>query len=59
MEAWVGHAVAVLSCHWSNSYKITYADGCFQAERRDNNHEVLLDETPEGLLRLIKAERSR
>lgn len=59
MEAWVGQAVALLSQYWSNSYKITYADGCFQAECRDNNHDVLLDETPEGLLRLIQVDRSR
>jgi hypothetical protein len=58
MEAWVELAVALLSRHWSGSYKITYADGCFQAERRGDNHDVLLDETPEGLLRLIQIDRS-
>ena len=59
MEAWVELAVTVLSRYWSGSYKITYADGCFQAERRDDRHDVLLDETPEGLLRLIQMDRSR
>lgn len=58
MEAWVELAVALLSRHWSGSYKITYADGCFQAERCGDNHDVLLDETPEGLLRLIQMDRS-
>jgi hypothetical protein len=59
MEVWVELAVAVLSHYWSSSYKITYADGCFQAECRDRNHDVLLDETAEGLLGLIQMDRSR
>ena len=58
MEAWVERAVAVLSRYWSGSYKITYADDCFQAERCDDRHDILLDETPEGLLRLIQMDRS-
>ena len=58
MEAWVVLAVAVLSRYWSDSYKIVYVDGCFQAERRDGKHDVLLDETPEGLLGLIQVDRS-
>jgi len=59
MEAWVELAVVVLSRYWSGSYKITYADGCFQAERSGVNRDVLLDETPEGLLRQIQMDRSQ
>ena len=57
MEAWVELAVTVFGGHWSSSYKITYADGRFQAEYRDN-YDVQLLETPKGLLRLIHADRS-
>ncbi len=59
MEVWIELAVVVLSRYWSGSYKITYSDGCFQAERRADDHDVLLDETPEGLLRLIQMDRSQ
>jgi hypothetical protein len=57
MEVWAELAVVVLSRYWSGSYKITYAEGCFQAERCDDHHDILLDETPEGLLRLIQMDR--
>lgn len=54
MEARVEQAVATLSRHQSGSYKITYPDGRSQAEHPDDNHGALLEEAPEGLLRLIQ-----
>ena len=49
-------ALDELEFYWGSAYRIAIADGVFTARRRDGRGARLADASPEGLLRLIRAD---